>query len=390
MPRFPHWPVFDDDEVASASAVLASGKVNYWTGEQGRLFEKEFAERHSARHGIAVSNGSVALAIALRALQLAPGSEVIVTPRTFVATVSEIVLAGYRPVFADVDRDSQNLTAASIAPLITDRTAAIVVVHLAGWPCDMAEVLALASTHGLRVLEDCAQAHGATVDDRPVGSWGDIATFSFCQDKIMTTGGEGGMVLTNSAELWSTCWSFKDHGKTTALLKPSNSPPVFRFVHDTIGTNFRMTEMQAAIGRVQLRKLSEWVDRRRDNAATLLEAFKQIDALRVPVPPGDRFEHAYYKLYAFVRPGALKPEWSRDRIVAEILDRGVPCGSGICPEVYLEGAFRDTDLAPLERLPVAAELGETSLMFLVHPTLSNADMRRMVDVIKAVMETAAL
>lgn len=388
MLRFSTWPAFDEDEVAAVSAVLRSGKVNYWTGEHGRLFEKEFAASHSVAHAIAVSNGSVALAMALRALQLPPNSEVIVTPRTFVASVSEIVLAGHAPVFADIDRDSQNVTAESIAPLISDRTAAILVVHLAGWPCDMSEIVELASTHGLRVVEDCAQAHGATVDGRPVGSWGDVATFSYCQDKIMTTGGEGGMVVTDNEELWARCWSFKDHGKSTALLDASKSLPVFRFVHDTIGTNYRMTEMQAAIGRIQLRKLSGWVERRRQNAATLAEALEDIDALRIPLPPGERSYHAYYKFYAFIRPEVLKPGWTRDRIVAEILDRGVPCGSGICPETYLEGAFQDTGFAPEQRLPVATELGETSLMFQVHPTLSSEDMRDMAGAVRVVLEKA--
>jgi dTDP-4-amino-4,6-dideoxygalactose transaminase len=388
--KLPPWPLFENDEIAAATAVLRTGRVNYWTGEECRLFEKEFAKSHGVARAIAVSNGSVAIGMALRALQLPPNSEVIVTPRTFVATVSEIVLAGHTPIFADVDRDSQNLTVESIAPLISDRTAAIVVVHLAGWPCDMRRIVQLAAEHDLRVVEDCAQAHGATIDDGPVGSWGDIATFSFCQDKIMTTGGEGGMVVTNSEELWSTCWSFKDHGKSTALLKPSKSPPVFRYVHDTVGTNFRMTEMQAAIGRIQLRKLSDWVERRRRNALTLAEALAGIDALRIPRPPDNRVHHAYYKFYAFLRPEKLKPDWNRDRIVAELLDRGVPCGSGICPEAYLERAFRDASYSPAKPLPVAAELGQTSLMFVVHPTLSQDNMHSMADAVKGVLESASL
>ena len=387
--NLPPWPSFADDEIAAATAVLRKGRVNHWTGDECRLFEKEFAQAHGVLRAIAVSNGSVAIGMALRALQLPPKSEVIVTPRTFVATVSEIILAGHVPVFADVDRDSQNLTAETIAPLISDRTAAILVVHLAGWPCDMRSIVELASEHDLRVVEDCAQAHGASIDGRPVGSWGDIATFSYCQDKIMTTGGEGGMVATNSEQLWSTCWSFKDHGKSTDMLAPVKGPPVFRYVHDSIGTNFRMTEMQAAIGRVQLRKLPDWVERRRRNAAILAAAFLDIDALRVPTPHGDRFRHAYYKFYAFLRPDALKTGWTRDRIVAEILDRGVPCGSGSCPEVYLEGGIRDAGYSPAQPLPVAAELGQTSLMFLVHPTLSSDDMHRMAGVIDSVLETAS-
>ena len=366
---FTSWPYFSQDEIDAVTRVLHSGKVNYWTGEEGRSFEKEFAAFHGVRHAVALANGSVALELALRVFGIGQGDEVIVTPRSFIASASCIVLQGATPVFADVDRESQNITAESIRKVITPRTKVIIAVHHAGWPCDMDPIMELADQHNLKVIEDCAQAHGAQYRGRYVGSFGHAAAFSFCQDKIMTTGGEGGMLLTNDAAAWSSAWSFKDHGKDYDRVNNDHHPPGFRWVHDSFGTNWRMTEMQAAIGRVQLRKLSQWVDVRRRNAAALNEGLSGMNALRVTTPPPD-IVHSYYKYYVFIRPEKLKAGWDRDRVMGMINEEGVPCFSGGCSEIYLERAFTASELSRKDRLPVARELGETSLMFLVHPTLS--------------------
>ena len=382
------WPVFEEDERAAVEAVLRSGKVNYWTGQEGRSFEREFAEACGCRYGIALANGTVALDLALHALDIGPGDEVVVTPRTFIASASSVALSGARPVFADVDRDSQNITAETVRRVLTPRTRAIIAVHLAGWPCGMDELVELARAEGVALIEDGAQAHGATDKDRPVGSFGDIAAFSFCQDKIMTTGGEGGMVVTNDEALWRKAWAYKDHGKSYAAVYEREHAPGFRWLHESLGTNWRMTEMQAAIGRCQLRKLSAWLERRRYNAGMLGACFRGIDALRVPEPP-QHVSHAQYKYYAFVRPERLRDGWSRDRIMTEITAEGVPCFSGSCSEVYLEKAFDEDDMRPAERLPVARELGETSLMFPVHPTLTEDDMRRTCRAVETVMARAA-
>jgi len=369
------WPFFDDDEQVAVQKVLRSGRVNYWTGEEGRLFEREFAAACGCRHGVALANGTVALELALHALRIGPGDEVVVTPRTFVASASCVVLRGARPVFADIDPHSQNITAASIDSVVSSRTKAIIAVHLAGWPCDMDPILELARRRGLKVIEDCAQASGATYKGRPVGSFGDAAAFSFCQDKIITTGGEGGMLVTNDEALWKTAWAHKDHGKDYDAVYHRDHPVGYRWLHESFGTNWRMTEMQAAIGRVQLRKLPHWLEQRRRNAAILTACFRNIPALRVAEPP-DNVSHAHYKYYAFVRPERLRDGWHRDRIVAEIAAQGVPCFSGSCSEIYLEKAFELTGLRPAEPLPVARHAGETSLMFLVHPTLTADDMQR--------------
>ncbi len=366
------WPHFDDDVIQAAVRVLRSGKVNYWTGHEGREFERDFARVVETKYGIAVANGTVALELALRALGIGPGDEVVVTSRTFIGSASCIVMCGATPVMADVDPVSQNVTAETIRAVLTPKTKAIITVHLAGWPCDMVRILQLADERNLKVIEDCAQAHGALYKGRAAGSWGHIAAFSFCQDKIMTTGGEGGVVVTNDQELYERAWSFKDHGKNYDAVFRRSHPPGFRWLHESFGTNWRMTEMQSAMGRVLLRRLPSWVEIRRSNAAVLAEHFAQLPALRVTCPPQEVY-HSYYKYYVFVRPEYLKPDWDRDRIMNAVSAEGIPCYSGSCSELYLEKAF-DTTLRPSARLPVAKKLGETSLMFLVHPTLSNEDM----------------
>lgn len=376
MPKWPGWPVYADDERAAADAVLASGRVNYWTGDECRSYEREYAEYLGASRAIALANGTLALELALRCWGIGPGDEVVVTPRSFMASVSCVVLQGATPVFADVDRDSGNLTVATIERVLTERTRAVIPVHLAGWPCDMSPIMDLASNRGLKVLEDCAQAHGAHYWGCPVGSLADAGAFSFCQDKIITTAGEGGLLATRDEELWRRAWSYKDHGKEWDAVYNRQHAPGFRWVHESFGTNWRLTETQAAIGRLQLRKLPAWRETRARNAARYIEAFAGLEALRVPLPPAG-MEHAWYKFYAYVRPEALKAGWSRDRLIAEISGRGVPCFSGSCSEIYLERAFDRTDLRPKERLAVAMELGETSLMFLVHPTLSEQQAAQM-------------
>ncbi|GMQ54745.1 DegT/DnrJ/EryC1/StrS aminotransferase family protein [Halopseudomonas aestusnigri] len=384
---FSPWPSFTSEEADALQAVLLSNKVNYWTGQEGREFEKEFAAWADCNHAIALSNGTQALDLALKGLGIGPGDEVIVTPRTFLASASSIVTAGAVPVFADVDRDSQNITAETIAAVLSERTRAIICVHLAGWPCDMDPIMALAAKHGLFVIEDCAQAHGARYKGRSVGSIGHVGAWSFCQDKIMTTGGEGGMVTTNDRELWSRMWSYKDHGKSWEAVYEREHPPGFRWLHESFGTNWRMTELQAVIGRIQLRRMADWTAARTRNAERIWVTCRAFDVVRVPAFPTDCV-HAHYKCYVQVVPEKLAAGWTRDRIIEAIVAEGVPCFQGSCSEVYLEKAFDDTGWRPAERLPVARELGETSLMFLVHPTLTEAEMNKTCAVIEQVLAQA--
>jgi len=384
---FSPWPSFSEEEADAVRDVILSNKVNYWTGTQGREFEKEFAAWAGTKYAIGLANGTVALDLALKALGIGAGDEVIVTSRTFLASVSSIVNAGAVPVFADVDRDSQNFSAQTIRAVLTPRTRAVICVHLAGWPCDMDPIMSLAEEFDLKVIEDCAQAHGARYKGRSVGSIGHISAWSFCQDKIMTTGGEGGMVTTNDRKLWSDMWSFKDHGKSWEAVYERNHPPGFRWLHESFGTNWRMLEVQAVIGRIQLKRMTDWQASRLANAGQIWECASQLKGLRVPVMPEDSV-HAAYKCYVFVEPQALKAGWDRDRVLAEISARDVPVFSGSCSEVYLERAFDNTGWRPASRLPVARELGETSVMFLVHPTLTQLEIDKTNSVLKTVMQLA--
>ena len=384
--RYPvgRWPSYDRDELEAAQRVLASGNVNYWTGKECQAFEAAFADYHGVEHAIALANGTLALELALKVLGIGPGDEVIVTPRSFFASASCVIQSGARPVFADVDPDSQNITARTIEEKISKNTRAIIPVHLAGWPCDMPAIMEMAKGHGLRVIEDCAQAHGARVRGQLVGSFGDAAAFSFCQDKIMSTAGEGGMLLTNDAVAWQQAWEFRDHGKSMQRVYADDHPVGFRWLHESFGSNWRMTELQGAIGRLQLDKLDAWVQARRANASRLFDGLCDLPLLRIPLPQAHEV-HSYYKFYAFVDPQHLRRDWSRDRMLAEMQVRGIPGLSGSCPEIYREKAFEGFEHAAL---PIARELGETSIMLMVHPTLTKSDVDKTIDTLRAVCMNA--
>jgi len=386
--QFSPWPSFTAEEAQAVQQVLLSNKVNYWTGTEIREFEKEFSAWCGTNRALAVGNGTLALDVALKALGIGPGDEVIVTPRTFIASVSSVINAGATPVFAEIEHDSGNISARTIAQVLTPRTRAVICVHLGGWPCDMDPIMDLAQQHGLKVIEDCAQAHGARYKGRNVGSIGHVNAWSFCQDKIMTTGGEGGMVTTNDEALWRAMWAYKDHGKSYEAVFERQHPPGFRWVHESFGTNWRMLEMQAAIGRIQLRRMAGWTAARRRNHEAIHAAARPFASVHVPeLPPGS--QTAAYKCYVYTRPQHLAEGWTRDRIAQAINEQGVPCFQGSCSEVYLEKAFEGTGLAPAERLPVARELGETSLMFLVHPTLTEAEMAKTCAVVAQVLKAAS-
>ncbi|MBX7136639.1 MAG: DegT/DnrJ/EryC1/StrS aminotransferase family protein [Oligoflexia bacterium] len=386
----PGWPFFDAAAQERVSNCLASGKVSYWTGVEGREFEREFAYAQECEFAVALANASVGLELALHILEIGPGDEVITSPRTFIASASSVVLRGAVPIMADVDRDSQNISADSIAKVLTPRTKAIIAVHLAGWPCEMGPILQLANKHNLRVIEDCAQAQGAYYRGRPVGSLGDVGVFSFCQDKLMTTGGEGSMLTTNNAALWRKAWAYKDHGKDFDAVYKRAHPPGFKWLHESFGTNWRLTEMQSALGRYFLQKIPDWVRTRQEHARKLHSTFAKFECLRqIEVP--EHIKHCYYRVYAFVRPERLKPGWTRDRIMTAIAAEGIPCATGSCSEIYLEKCF---DLLPQsrppERLPNAKELGETGLAFLVHPTLTAADIEDSCRAVEKVLSFASV
>ena len=387
--KIPSWPYYEKDEITKAISVLNSGKVNYWTGVETKNFEKEFAKLISTEYALALSNGSLALSCAYLSLNFKKKDEIITSPRTFIATSSSAVLLGLKPIFADVDINSGCITAETIEPHINKNTKAISVVHISGWPADMQEICELANKYKLLIIEDCSQAHGAEIlfknKFQPVGSFGDIATWSFCQDKIISTGGEGGMITTNDLEIYKKVWSFKDHGKNFNSLNISNRRSVgYQWIHDNLGSNFRLTEFQSAIGRLQIKKLSTWNKLRTRNALILFEILKNINGLRIPLPPKEK-KHAWYKFNCYLNLSFLKNDWSRDRIIYEIIQKGYPAFHGGCSEIYLEKCFKDLGLSLEKSLPNAKELGETNLMFLVHPNISLDEMTRYAECVYSII-----
>ena len=387
--EFSKWPLFSPEEGDAVRNVLLSNKVNYWTGSECRNFEEEFAAYCNASFAVALSNGTVALELALKSMDIGVNDEVIVTSRTFIASASSIVNVGATPIFSEVDIDTQNITAEFIRPLISNKTKAIICVHLAGMPCEMKSIMQIAESEGLYVIEDCAQAHGAKYYGKSVGTFGHIGAWSFCQDKIITTGGEGGMITTNDKVLWSKIWSLKDHGKNNEKLSKQSIGQNFKWIHDSIGSNYRMTEMQAVIGRIQLKKLDYWIELRTKNAEKILKACESFPTSLNVFKPKKHIKHAWYKCYVFLKPDGLKSGWNQERIISLINNEGVPCFSGACPEVYLEKAFIDKNYGPENFHPNARKLGVTSLMFLVHPSLTQSEIDKTCQVIISAMGKAS-
>ena len=384
----PMWPAPGDAEVAAVEGVVRSGRINYWTGEEGRSLEREYAELTGHAHALGVANGTLALELGLRALCVGPGDEVVVPARTFIATAGAVVATGATPVVCDIDSDAGLMTAETVERVLSPRTRAVIPVHVGGWPVDMSPLLDLARDRRILVLEDCAQAHGATYRGRPVGALGHAAAFSFCQDKIVPAG-EGGLLLLDDDEAFERAWSYRDHGKSrqkslTAAQSPGSA---YQWLVDDFGTNWRLDELSAALGRAGLRLLPEWHAARTLNAARLAQALARVPGLRVPLPPSE-VEHAFYRLYALVELDALAPGWDRDRIVSAVIAEGTPVQYGTCAEIYREEAFRRAGLAPAERLPGAAAFHESSLAFFIHPTLGEADIDDTAAAIAKVMEVA--
>jgi dTDP-4-amino-4,6-dideoxygalactose transaminase len=378
--NIPSWPIITQVERDAVDRVLASGRINAWGGTEVSSFEDACAEAFEVDHALAVCNGTVALERALEVLDVGPGDDVLVTPRSFLASASCVVRRGARPIFADVDLDSQCLTPATLEAARTPRTKAVVLVHLAGWPCDVPAIMQWAEPHNIAVVEDASQAHGAAISGKPVGGIGHVGCFSFCQDKIITSGGEGGLITTNDPLLYERLWSLRDHGRNRAMTRAPEPEPGFRWQQTAFGSNDRMTEMQAAIGRVQLADLQSRLEARRRNARLLHDAVTSGGSFRSPWP-SERIDHAWYRYHCFA-----ENREERDRILEQMHEAGVPCFQGPCPEIYREQAFADAGFVPADRLPVARHLGETSLQFLTHHTIGEACMHQVADRVAEVLE----
>jgi dTDP-4-amino-4,6-dideoxygalactose transaminase len=378
-------------QINNVSKILKKNKTNYWTGLEGKNFEREFSNYHNTKYSVAVSNGSIALEIALKALNLKKTDTVLVTPRSFIISASCVLNLGLKPIFADVD-DNGNLSIEGIKEAYNKNVKAIILVHLNGLSCDLDPILKFVKKNKIYLIEDCSQAHGAVYKNKKVGSFGDISTWSFCQDKIISTGGEGGMISTNNKNLWLKIWSLKDHGKNYQRVFDKKHKTGFRWLHDDLGSNYRMTEMQAVIGREQLKSLDQQIKKRNIIANLYLNGLKnfyQNDIIKKPdfkcetcplkqtVKKCNKCKHVFYRLNLFVNQKKI----NQTKLIEKINKNKIECNMGSCPEIYREKIFKKLKLYPKKRLQNAKLLGETSIMFPINP---NKEIKKIKQEIKVI------
>lgn len=382
------WPSYSSREAQIVSDVLRSNEVNYLFGNNGKKFEDKFLKEVGVKYALALANGTLAIDIALRAMRVQPKDEVLVTSRSFIATASSISLLGAIPVWCDVDLNSQNISIDEIKKNITKKTRGIICVHFAGFPCDMIEITKFAKLNKLFVIEDCAQAHGAKIKNKSVGSFGDISTWSFCNDKIMSLGGEGGMITTNNQSLYKFCKSFNNHGKNFVKINSmSKNIRSFPYIHDSIGSNYRLTEMQSALGLYQLQKLNNWNKLRSRNAHIFMNAIKDLPIAKCPNIPKE-IRHAWYKLYITLQPKQIKKNHNRDTILKKLNLNGVDSTFGGCGEIYREKAFVNIQQGCSTRLKNARFLESNSIMILIHPTISEKEAIRRSKILREALISA--
>jgi dTDP-4-amino-4,6-dideoxygalactose transaminase len=387
--------MYNKKQIDSVVKILKKNQTNYWTGEECKNFEKEFSNYHNIKYSVAVSNGSVALEIVLKALKLKPTAAVIVAPRSFIISASCVLNMGLKPIFADVDLNG-NVNIEGIKKAYKPGVKAIIVVHLNGLSCDLDPIVKFAKEKKLYLIEDCSQAHGAIYKGKKVGTFGDIATWSFCQDKIISTGGEGGMISTNNKKLWEKCWSYKDHGKNYNSVFYKKHKTGFRWLHDNLGSNYRMTEIQAAIGRIQLKSLDNQLKIRNGIANIYLnelnDYYQKYHLLQKPdfkcqTCPFKQNEkkcnkclHAFYRLNLFINKNKIK----QIELIEQLNKNKINCSVGSCPEIYREKIFKKFKFYPKQRLSNAKLLGETSLMFPIDPARSMAKVKTEINSIKKI------
>lgn len=333
------WPQFDERAIQAVTEVLKSGKVNYWTGPMGMKFEKSYAQWQGSNFAISVATGTAALHTALSALGIGPGDEVIVPSYTFIATSFSVVQAGAIPRFADVNLEDHCISLESAEKLVTERTKAIIPVHLYGNVCDMDPIMEFAKRHGIFVLEDNAEAFGGEYKGRKTGTIGHIAACSFCQNKTFTTGGEGGMVTTDDEEIAWKARSFRDHGydvkERLNLLEMEQKLP---YIHNMVGFNYRMTEMQSAIGLAELERIDTWnMPNRRRNAKIVMDRLAELPQVRyMPVDTPERRNGWYVMAFSL---DIEDMNCDIRKFVSAVVAEGAPCWKVFWPQCHTENAF---------------------------------------------------
>ncbi len=362
------WPIVSNQEIKLVNNVLKSNKLNYWTGENCKKFEEEFSKLIKTKYSISLANGSVGLDIAIKSLNLKKNSEVIVTPRSYISSVTSVINQGLTPVFADIDLNSQNIEYETIIKKITKNTKAILVVHLGGMPANMTKIISFAKKNKIKIIEDCSQAHGAKINNKYVGTFGDISIWSFCNDKILNTLGEGGIIATKSFMIYKKLWALKDCGKNFSKFKKFKKKNKFKWVHDFEGTNLRMTEVQAAIGRYQLKKLTTWVNMRNYISKKIISICKNFKSIRTQIVPS-KFLNSYYRCYIFLDYKHIKKGWTREKILQYLNTNGIYCDVGSCPEIYKEKFLSKQKHINLKSLKNANLIGKSSIAFKVFPNI---------------------
>jgi dTDP-4-amino-4,6-dideoxygalactose transaminase len=390
------YPNFNRNTLKRVQEVLKSGRVNYWTGNECKKFEKEFSNYVGNKYAIALSNGSVALEIALKALQLKKCDEIIVSPRSFIISASCVLNLGLKPIFADVD-DNGNLNIEEIKKVYNKNVKALIIVHLNGLSCDLDPILNFVKKNKIFLIEDCSQAHGAIYKGKKVGSFGHISTWSFCQDKIISTGGEGGMISTNNKKLWLKLWSLKEHGKNYNKVFHKKHKTGFRWLHDEIGSNYRMIELQAAIGREQLKSLDKQIKKRNFIANFYLKKFsdyyQKYNMLRKPdfkcqscpvkqnSKKCNKCVHAFYRLNLFINKNKIE----QIKFIELLNKKKINCNVGSCPEIYREKIFSKLNLYQKKRLTNAKLLGKTSIVFPINPNRDLTKIKSEINSIKKIL-----
>tara|TARA_Y100001970_G_scaffold199595_1_gene242804 strand:+ start:40020 stop:41201 length:1182 start_codon:yes stop_codon:yes gene_type:complete len=386
--KFSNWPYYSKEEVNSVSKILLSGKVNYLYGKYGTIFENKFSKYINSKYAIAVSNGTVALELSLLSLNLKKNDEIIVTPRSYFSSASSILKVGAKPVFIDVDINTQNITLDNIAKAVTRKTKVIICVHLSGYPCDMIEISKFAKKNKLVIIEDCSQAHGAKINQKKVGSFGNISIWSFCNDKIISTGGEGGMITTNNEKIKEFIWSYKDQGKNYKKFFSQNKKNVFRYLHDQVGSNFRITEMQSIIGIHQLKSLEKNISIRNKYAKLLNKTLMNFPAV-LTTKVKKNYLHAYYRYYFFINIKKLKKNWTRDKIIKNLCSYNIQSGSGSCPTIFLEDPFKKLVKDSKKNFLNAKKLGRISIALNIHHNLKLKEVHLICKILKNILKKAS-
>lgn len=378
-----NWPNFSNDLINNISKILKSGKINYTTGPYGKIFENEFSKFVGNKYSIAICNGTAALEVAIKSLKLPANSEIIVTARSFFASAACIINTGHRPVFADVDMFTQNICLNDVKKKITKKTKAIMCVHLAGNPCDMNGLKKIATKNKLKIIEDCSQAHGASINKKSLGSFGDISTWSFCNDKIISTLGEGGMISTNNKRLFEFCKRYINHG---ASLSNKTYSEKFIYNKNFFGTNLRITEIQSYSGLVQLRNLRNIQFKREKMAKDYFELVSKYQNYFHSYYPSKKIKSAWYRFYFFVSKDVKFYKKLRFEIIKKLKQGNIKCFTGSCPEIYLEKSFKKLKNFEYKRLVNCKILGETSIALDVNHTLNSSQHKKNLIIIKKIIE----